>query len=67
MNEEPVRLGTFREADEIFLTGTTTEALPVVEFDGDRVGDGTPGPITAQAMDLYRTAIEAARAGDPAF
>src|SRR4051812_30851653 len=33
-------------ADEVFLTGTTTEVLPVVHVDGRPIADGRPGPIT---------------------
>jgi D-alanine transaminase len=33
-------------ADEVFLTGTTVEVLPVVRIDGKVIGDGRPGPIT---------------------
>lgn len=33
-------------ADEIFLTGTAAEVIPVVEVDGRRIGDGVPGPHT---------------------
>ena len=41
----PVRLGAMPlaelyAADEVFLTGTTTEVLPVVAVDGRRIGDG---------------------------
>jgi D-alanine transaminase len=32
--------------DELFLTGTTTEVLPVTHVDGRLVGTGQPGPIT---------------------
>lgn len=38
--------------DELFLTGTTTEVLPVVAVDGQPVGDGKPGAVTQR---LYRT------------
>ncbi|NWF73149.1 MAG: D-amino-acid transaminase [Nitrospirae bacterium] len=33
------------EADEVFLTGTTVEVLPVVRIDGKVIGNGRPGPI----------------------
>jgi D-alanine transaminase len=54
----PVRLGgvplpDLYAADEVFLTGTTTEVLPVVAVDGRRIGDGTPGPITRKLREAY--------------
>ncbi|RPH48098.1 MAG: D-amino-acid transaminase [Desulfobacteraceae bacterium] len=33
------------EADEVFLTGTITEVLPVVKIDGRTVGNGKVGPV----------------------
>jgi D-alanine transaminase len=35
-------------ADEVFLTGTTTEVLPIVKIDDRTISQGTPGPITRQ-------------------
>ena len=33
-------------ADEVFITGTAAEVVPVVEIDGRKIGDGVPGPVT---------------------
>ena len=33
-------------ADECFLTGSAAEVIPVVKVDGQRIGDGQPGPVT---------------------
>ena len=46
VREEHVSLEQMRSADEVFLAGTTTEAMGVVDIDGQPVGDGRPGPIT---------------------
>jgi branched-chain amino acid aminotransferase len=34
------------QADEMFLTSTTREVVPIVHVDGRPVGNGKPGPIT---------------------
>jgi len=34
------------DADEVFLTGTTTEVMPVVDVDGKEISTGKPGKIT---------------------
>lgn len=39
--------------DEVFFTGTAAEVTPVREIDDRPVGDGTPGPITRKAQELY--------------
>jgi branched-chain amino acid aminotransferase len=33
-------------AEEVFITGTAAEVVPVVEIDGRKIGDGVPGPVT---------------------
>jgi len=45
-------------ADEMFLTGTAAEVIPVTEVDNRKIGrgetEGKPGPITKQLNDAYR-------------
>ncbi|MFQ5766413.1 MAG: branched-chain-amino-acid transaminase [Acidobacteriota bacterium] len=41
-------------ADEMFLTGTGAELIPVVRFDGHPVGDGRPGPIFGRLLAAFR-------------
>ena len=40
-------------AREAFVTGTLGGVTPVTRIDGRPVGDGKPGPVTAQASELY--------------
>ena len=42
------------EADELFLSGTTTEIMPIVRVDGVDVADGKVGPMTKRLQELYR-------------
>jgi branched-chain amino acid aminotransferase len=44
-------------ADEIFLTGTGCEIVPVVEVDGRRVGDGTRGQVTTAVTQAYEQVV----------
>jgi D-alanine transaminase len=39
--------------DEAFLTGSTTEIMPVVSVNGRPVGTGVPGPITRRLGERY--------------
>lgn len=41
------------EADEVFLTGTGGEILPVIEVEGHRIGPGVPGPVTQWVRETY--------------
>ena len=40
-------------ADEVFLTGTAAEVLPVREVDRRSIGNGGRGPITAKLQQMY--------------
>jgi branched-chain amino acid aminotransferase len=37
-------------ADEVFLTGTMAEVVPVIKIQGVPVGDGKPGPVTREMI-----------------
>lgn len=42
---------------ELFLTGTTSEVLPVVRVDDRPIADGQPGPIARRLQEAYREAV----------
>ncbi len=44
-------------ADEAFVTGTLGGVTAVTKVDGRVIGDGTPGPLTAEASALYLKSI----------
>ncbi len=41
-------------ADELFLTGTGAEIMPVIAVDGRSVGAGKPGPTTKKLLEAFR-------------
>ncbi|MFW6330319.1 MAG: aminotransferase class IV [Gemmatimonadota bacterium] len=45
------------DMDEIFLSGTTTEIMPVVRVDGREIVDGEPGPVTRKLLHAYRAGL----------
>ncbi|MEU9097632.1 branched-chain amino acid transaminase [Streptomyces sp. NPDC048361] len=47
-------------ADEVFLTGTGCQIVPVVEIDGRPIGAGIPGPLTRQIREVYQQAVRGA-------
>lgn len=44
-------------ADEVFLTGTAAEVVPVREIDDHAIGAGEPGPVTREIQRVYDDAI----------
>ncbi|MTW20255.1 D-amino acid aminotransferase [Allochromatium palmeri] len=52
--EQPVALDTLRAADEIWLSSSTREVLPVTQLDGAPVGDGHPGPLWQRMNAIYQ-------------
>jgi branched-subunit amino acid aminotransferase/4-amino-4-deoxychorismate lyase len=41
-------------ADEVFLTSTSKEIVPVVRVDDQAIGRGRPGPLTRRLLEVYR-------------
>src|SRR5262245_5892627 len=47
----PVQEG--RGAAEMMLIGSSIKVAPVVEWDGQKIGDGKPGPITKKLLEMW--------------
>ena len=59
----PFNEGTFtvdflRNADEIIVSSTSIEVMPVVKLDGEQVGDGEVGPITKSLQEGFNRYID---------
>lgn len=61
VREAMLREADLRAADEVFISGSLKEVLPVVRVDGATVGNGRPGPMTSRLSAAYRAGIDAAR------
>jgi len=44
-------------ADEMFLTGTAAEVIPVTSVDGRQIGNGKPGPITRRLISAFKELV----------
>jgi D-alanine transaminase len=57
VSERPVRESDLLSADEVFLTGTTVEVLPVVRINQKWVGSGKPGETTRLLYARFRLTV----------
>lgn len=57
VDERPLPRALLHEADEIFLTNTSWEVLPVTRVDDRPAGGGRPGPITKALLSGYRDQV----------
>ncbi|WP_276352080.1 D-amino-acid transaminase [Cohnella caldifontis] len=55
--ERPFALEELFAADEVLLTGTTIEVMPVISVDGKPIGSGRPGPITRRLQREFEDLI----------
>jgi D-alanine transaminase len=60
VDESPITVDEIPGLSELFLTGTTTDVMPVVQLDGRFVGDGKPGELTTK---LQRVLAESLASG----
>jgi D-alanine transaminase len=61
LDETPIKSAEIPRLRELFLTGTTTDVMPVVKLDDKPVGDGAPGELTRR---LQRVLAESLASGD---
>ncbi|MFL5603719.1 MAG: aminotransferase class IV [Gemmatimonadaceae bacterium] len=60
LDETPIRADEIPRLTELFLTGTTTDVMPIVRLDDKPVGKGKPGELTRK---LQRTLAESLASG----
>jgi branched-subunit amino acid aminotransferase/4-amino-4-deoxychorismate lyase len=57
VEEGPLPAALLGGADEIFLTNTSWEVLPVTRVDGLPAGGGRPGPLSGRLLAGYREQV----------
>ncbi|MGE0797054.1 MAG: branched-chain amino acid transaminase [Lautropia sp.] len=58
--ERPVEKTELYAADEVFMVGSASEVVPVVDIDGLVIGNGEPGPLTIRLQRAYDAAVTGA-------
>jgi branched-subunit amino acid aminotransferase/4-amino-4-deoxychorismate lyase len=52
--ERSIKIKELFDADEVFLTATNKNIVPVVKIDGQKVAEGKVGKITQQLMEDFQ-------------
>jgi branched-chain amino acid aminotransferase len=55
VEERPVLVEELQDCQEVFITSTTKQVLPVTTINGQPIANGKPGPVTQQ---LYNALVE---------
>ena len=53
VEERVITMDEVWNADEVWISSSSKEVVPVVKLDGKPVGDGKPGPVWEKAAKLY--------------
>ncbi|WP_455385075.1 D-amino acid aminotransferase [Acidihalobacter prosperus] len=61
--EESIPETVLRRADEIWLTSSTREVMPVTRLDGEPVGDGMPGAVWKRMHGWFQACKQRLRSG----
>lgn len=57
VREMPLTVNDLLDADEVFLTNSIMEIMPVCRIERKPIGTEKPGPVTAWVADRYREAV----------
>lgn len=52
--EEDIPASALEDADEVWVSSSTKEVVPITHIDGKPVGDGEPGPVWENLWNLYQ-------------
>ncbi len=58
-SEKPFGLSQLLAAEEVFLTNSIMEVMPVTRINGTPIGSGKPGEVTARIARKYRSIVAA--------
>jgi branched-chain amino acid aminotransferase len=53
-------------ADEVFITASARQVVPIVRVDDVTIGDGKPGPVTRSLIEKYKKKVRALMAAEKA-
>ncbi len=64
VDESAININDLLDADEVFLTNSIMQVLPVVRIEQREIGGGKPGVVAKELLDRYRACVERECRGD---
>ena len=58
VEQKPLTINDLLDADEVFLTNSIMEVMPVCQVEKREIGAGKPGPLTKRLAGEYGTVVE---------
>jgi len=58
VHEETFTVDGLLLADEVFITATKLDVIPILQVDDHRIGEGSPGIVTKRILTAFRSTIE---------
>jgi len=65
LEERAITVHELYNADEVFVTGTAAELVPIVKITGRKIGEGEAGPVFARILGRFRELIKRSNEGTP--
>ena len=57
IDETRLKRDEIKDVDEMFLTGTPEEIVPIVRVDDQVIGSGKPGPVTKKLQKEFTDSV----------
>ena len=58
VEQKPLTINDLLDADEVFLTNSIMEVMPVCRVEKREIGPGKPGPLTTKLASKYHSVVE---------
>ena len=65
LEERAITVHELYNADEVFVTGTAAEVVPITRITGRKIGEGKPGQIFSKVLDGFKQLITKSNEGTP--
>jgi branched-chain amino acid aminotransferase len=65
LEERAITVHELYNADEVLVTGTAAEVVPIMKISGRTIGEGKPGPVFSKILRRFKELIRESSEGTP--